>query len=281
MELLQLKYFCDAAETQNFSKTAKNFFVPPSNISQSIKRLENELGIKLFIRNANKVKLNENYIEFYKKIKAALDLLESAQKFLQKSGVIEPIKVNIQINRRVVMEAIEDFKKKYLDFPIIITYSNDKIINDYDFIITDKEIDTVYEKQVLKEEKLLLAHNRDIYVFKEKLTAEELKNCPFITMGVGNSLYYYTNKICNDLGFDPHIVLENEDPFYIRKCIGQGLGVAIVPEISWSGQYDDCVEFKSLGNYSRTIYLYQKHTEVEHFKKFHDTLVMTFKNIKL
>ena len=144
----------------------------------------------------------------------------------------------------------------------------------------DVVLQPAYE-QVLKEEKLLLAHNRDIYVFKEKPTAEELKNCPFITMGVGNSLYYYTNKICNDLGFDPHIVLENEDPFYIRKCIGQGLGVAIVPEISWSGQYDDCVEFKSLGNYSRTIYLYQKHTEVEHFKKFHDTLVMTFKNIKL
>ncbi|MBR2431832.1 MAG: LysR family transcriptional regulator, partial [Clostridia bacterium] len=42
MELLQLKYFCDAAETQNFSKTAKKYLVPTSNISQSIKRLEKE-----------------------------------------------------------------------------------------------------------------------------------------------------------------------------------------------------------------------------------------------
>ena len=42
MELLQLTYFCDAAVTQNFSKTAQKYNVPPSNISQSIKRLEIE-----------------------------------------------------------------------------------------------------------------------------------------------------------------------------------------------------------------------------------------------
>ena len=48
MELLQLKYFCDAAQSENFSKTAKKFGVPTSNISQSVKRLEKELSTPLF-----------------------------------------------------------------------------------------------------------------------------------------------------------------------------------------------------------------------------------------
>ena len=48
MELLQLTYFCDAARSENFSQTARKFFVPPSNISQSIGRLEKELGCALF-----------------------------------------------------------------------------------------------------------------------------------------------------------------------------------------------------------------------------------------
>jgi len=52
MELLQLTYFCDAAVTQNFSKTAQKYNVPPSNISQSIKRLERELSAPLFDRRA-------------------------------------------------------------------------------------------------------------------------------------------------------------------------------------------------------------------------------------
>ena len=54
MELLQLRYFCDAAQTQNFSKTAKKYLVPTSNISQSIKRLEKELGCELFEHRGNK-----------------------------------------------------------------------------------------------------------------------------------------------------------------------------------------------------------------------------------
>ena len=65
MELLQLKYFADAAVTQNFSRTAKSFFVPTSAVSQSIKRLESELGVKLFSRQANKITLNENGAAFF------------------------------------------------------------------------------------------------------------------------------------------------------------------------------------------------------------------------
>ena len=56
MDLLQLKYFCDSAESQNFSQTARKYQVPPSGVSQSVKRLENELGTPLFERKNNKVK---------------------------------------------------------------------------------------------------------------------------------------------------------------------------------------------------------------------------------
>ena len=58
MELLQLTYFCDAARTQNFSQTARYYQVPASNISQSVKRLEEELGAPLFDRRGNRVSLN-------------------------------------------------------------------------------------------------------------------------------------------------------------------------------------------------------------------------------
>jgi len=67
MELLQLKYFCDAAETQNYSKTAKKFYVPTSNISQSVKRLERELGVELFEHRANRIVLAESGKRFMKR----------------------------------------------------------------------------------------------------------------------------------------------------------------------------------------------------------------------
>ena len=69
MELLQLKYFCDAAQTENFSKTAEKFMVPVSSVSQSIKRLETELGNPLFARTKNRIQLNSTGKEFFNEAK--------------------------------------------------------------------------------------------------------------------------------------------------------------------------------------------------------------------
>ena len=59
MELLQLKYFKDAAEMENFSKAAIKNMVPQPSISNAVKRLEEELDVKLFDRVGKKIFLNE------------------------------------------------------------------------------------------------------------------------------------------------------------------------------------------------------------------------------
>lgn len=84
MDLLQLRYFCYAAETESFAKAASRFRVPPSGISQSVKRLETELGQPLFERSANRIKLNEAGKGFYQKASEALEILDNAKNSLQK-----------------------------------------------------------------------------------------------------------------------------------------------------------------------------------------------------
>lgn len=86
MELLQLKYFCDAAQTENFSKTAKKFLVPTSNISQSVKRFGRELGVELFEHRANKIALADAGKRFYEKAKLALEMLEDAKNEVMGGG---------------------------------------------------------------------------------------------------------------------------------------------------------------------------------------------------
>ena len=60
MELLQLRYFYETAQTESIAKTAERHLVPASSVSASIKRLEDELGFKLFDRQSNRIVLNEN-----------------------------------------------------------------------------------------------------------------------------------------------------------------------------------------------------------------------------
>ena len=212
MEILQLKYFCDAAQTQNFSKTAKKFLVPPSSISQTIKRLEKEVETPLFERHANKIKLNDAGLLFYKNVKTALDLLENAEKSLKKSQEINTININIGICRRIVMEVIEDFRKIHPEVSFITTHNNDQISDEFDIIVTDKELDLPYSKIKAAEENFLLAYNKNSFSLSNHISSSELEDLPIITMGSGNSIHENTLKICNNLGFASHIVLQSEDP---------------------------------------------------------------------
>ena len=137
MELLQLTYFCDAAQSENFSKTAKKFFVPPSAISQSVHRLESELGTVLFYRDANRIRLNPDGRMFYEEIKTALSLIDRAKGRIAESrdGVSGEIKMFIGANRRAVTLAIERFREIYPQVNFLLNHS---ALNDpmsYDLVI--------------------------------------------------------------------------------------------------------------------------------------------------
>ena len=60
MELLQLRYFFESAQNESFSKTAEKYMVPATSVSAAVKRLEKELGCKLFDRSSNRICLNES-----------------------------------------------------------------------------------------------------------------------------------------------------------------------------------------------------------------------------
>ncbi len=277
MEILQLKYFCDAAKTENFSKTAKNFLVPPSNISQTIKRLEAELETPLFERHSNKIKLNDSGLFFYKNVKSALDLLESAKSSLKNPFTAQTVSINIHITRRIVMEVIENLRKIHQEISFITAHSPNENSDKFDIIVTDKQLDLPYSKTKVAEENFLLAYNKKVFSFTKDITFYDLKDLPFITMGSGSSIYEHTIYICNRLGFSPYIVLQSEDPFYIRKCIDLGLGISIIPELSWSGQFSENITLKNIGENKRSIYIYKKYGINEFADKTYDMLVETFR----
>lgn len=57
VSLRGLRTFCVAARLESFSAAAERLFITPSAVSHQIKRLEEELGVRLFDRNARDLKL--------------------------------------------------------------------------------------------------------------------------------------------------------------------------------------------------------------------------------
>ena len=77
MELLQLKYFSVAAAQEHITKAAEILHIAQPALTQSIKRLEEELGVKLFDRRGRNIVLNKTGQIFYKRITPILADLEN------------------------------------------------------------------------------------------------------------------------------------------------------------------------------------------------------------
>ena len=259
MELLQLKYFCDAAESENFSQTAKKFDVPASNISQSIHRLESEMGISFFDRYANRIKLNHHGKIFYEDTVKALRLLSGVkEKLLGEGEVSGEFKILVETNRRIVTDALESFSKLNRKVSFFINHYEDREISNYDFIITDKIITNEnYIRKKLTSDEIVLAIKNDNPLLKlNKIRPQDLKGQKFITMSSKSSLYNITYEICSLGGFIPDIAVLTEDPGYIRKYVENGLGVAFVPSFSWRGTFSSNIVLKKVTDKVRNTYVY-------------------------
>lgn len=279
MELLQLTYFCDAARTQNFSRTAKKFGVPPSNISQSVKRLEGELGVELFTRSGNRVYLNSRGEAFFREVSSALTLLQHAQKTAQGGAESGVLRLGVRVSRRVVMQTVSAFRSRYPGVDIVAEHGDHTQSDDFDLIISDGSfVHPEFVKENAFREQVVLAAKRGILPDGAKLSVADIKDKPFITMRANYSMYNLTREICRDLGFEPRIALQGEDPEYIRQCVNLGLGVAFVPVVSWRGQLSDEVEFRSVGNYGRDICIYRRKStyEPKYVEVFYAMLVENF-----
>lgn len=256
MELLQLQYFCEAAKRESFTATAKVYGVPPSAVSQSIKRLESELATELFLRRANRIALNEKGRMFYERASRALALLEDARQELKDDGA-NRVRLSIFINRRLVMQTVEKFSRLHPQVDIVTKYTVSPAQEDFDLIVTDALSEDGYVREALIEEEILLAVHRDHPLAQGELTAQALAEAPFICTNQGSSLHRITQEICAVRGFSPRIVICSDDPLYIRKCVELGLGVALIPSLSWQGQFSENVILRQVGDYHRTTYAYR------------------------
>ncbi len=278
MDLLQLKYFQDSAVSENFSHTAQKYMVPPSCISHTIKRLEQELNVKLFDRSANKLKLNNNGKMLLSAVDTVFSELDSVKARLRNLSEEQTGEICILLltNRKIITSFIAKFRK---DFPLVsfrIEHTNSINYKNYDIIISDRAINNnIFEEKLFVREEIKLAVSESNPISKQKsIDISALKEERFISMPQGSSLRYYTDTLCNNAGFIPNIAIESDDPYYIREYLKLGLGVAFVPEFSWKGLFPNNISLVTLNtnNVYRETKVFTKKNAAEIVRQFSATL---------
>ena len=251
MELLQLKYFCDAAQTEKFSQTAKNFLVPVSNISQSVKRLEKELGAELFHHKGNKVILNNDGKQFYSYASRALSLLDDGKKSISESedNLSGDIRLVCANNYKSVTVAIEKFLQKNPNVNFII-YQNSQMDSNFDILISDIFPRTHSRKILLFEDEILVAMSKNNPLSKKNIiSVSDLEEERFIALNSSISLKKAITDACEKAGFLPKFTIQTYSTAFLRRYIEMGLGISFTPA-SWSKKYPE-IAFRRIDGISK------------------------------
>ena len=271
MEILQLKYFMDTAKKENISHVAQTYRVPPSTVSVAIKKLEGELGFKLFDRTSNSLKLNTYGKIFCRAVEAAEKEIKKAKiDMLNLSATLTgEISLLILANRKLISDIIAKFKMDYPGVSFSIKHENHAENYNYkrfDIVISDRliELNSFERKEFIQEEVFLAVHNHSALAALNAVSLEKIKNEKIICLPKGSSLRDFMDKCFKKADIEPEIAIECDDPYYIRKYLKIGLGVTFFPFVSWNNYIDNKIKLLRIndGMYRHSyIYLSKKSSE--------------------
>ena len=111
MNLLHMKHALEVAKAGSLSKASEVLLIAVPNISRSIKELEADLGILIFDRTQNGMKLTPEGEEFINFAKGILGQIDEVEKFY-KAGAPKKQKFSISVPRACyISEAFAKFSK--------------------------------------------------------------------------------------------------------------------------------------------------------------------------
>lgn len=239
VDLELYKVFYVVAKNKHMTRASEELHISQPAISQSIKKLEDQLGGTLFLRSNKGMELTEEGKMFYEYVKGALELIGNAEneftsfKDLSKGEI--KVGCSTTLTKLILMDALENFHKDYPNINInIVNGLTSNLINDLklgklDFVIFNesnvKENNLYLEK--IKELKQGFVYNPDYYTDNVK-TFSDLNKLPLILQnGDSNS-----RKLLDYIALQKHVKLIPRMEVVSQELISEfaniGLGIGFV-----------------------------------------------------
>jgi DNA-binding transcriptional LysR family regulator len=236
MDLLQLEYFRKVAKLNHLTQAAQELHITQPSLSQTIAKLEKDLGVPLFDRQARKISLNQYGKVFLEKVDAALALLEEGKREITDMAGLDQGTVSIDTTfLPEFSEFINNFRSTYPDVRFRIsqvsTKENQEQLlesGEIDFYIAckEKERNGITHLPIHTEEIVLAVPFSHPLAGQESIRLNDVVNESFIHFKKGHSFREDTDELCKKAGFTPNIVCETDDYRTIVELVKSGIGIA-------------------------------------------------------
>ncbi|MCX7249725.1 MAG: LysR substrate-binding domain-containing protein [Burkholderiales bacterium] len=250
MTLTELKYIVAVARERHFGKAAEACFVSQPTLSVAVKKLEEELEVKLFERSANEVAVTALGEEIVRQAQSVLEQAAAIREMAKRGksplntaltlGVIYTISPYLlpDLMRQLMVRTPqmplmlqENFTVKLLD--MLRTGEIDCAILAEPFPDAGLAIAPLYDEPFLAA---VPAGHRLARL--EQVTIEELKQEPMLLLGSGHCFRDHVLEVCPEFArFSSNTdgirkSFEGSSLETIKHMVAAGMGVTLVPRLS-------------------------------------------------
>ena len=237
MELLQLKYFLAVAESEHMTNTAKQLHIAQPALTQSIHRLEQELGVSLFERAGRGIRLSPAGAYVRDRVKPAMETLENVARDVQlfQQGEQGVVRVGVHAASGVAIDGIAAYSE--LNPHVSFDVTQDERERHRDVIVTtitprgSSTVENAVEKTPFSERIGIVVPASS--ALGDTASLADFANERFIALAGSRRFREVCDSFCARRAFTPHIAFESDNPLVVKKMIGLGLGVGFWPDHSW------------------------------------------------
>ena len=241
MELTQLKYFAEAAKTENLSKAAQNLHISQPSLTKAIRKLEEELNTPLFDRLGRRVVLNSEGRAFFARIRPILTEVETvSESFRELSRRRERIVVGVWGSSNLLTGCVREFMEQNPDVAVEIKsgIENTRIdISDFDALLYSGNDESYKEYRgfrVAKERYVLAVHRSSDMGDAAFAEASDVEKLRFIRLEPDKEL----DALCRRAGVILHTAALVDSLIMQKEFVSAGIGECVLPE-SESGIFAD------------------------------------------
>lgn len=272
MELTQLYQFSVLARLNSVTRAAQKLYITQPALSNTISRLENELGVKLFTRLGNRIELNDAGALFLEYVDGALGRLEEGVASVRELASTISWDVSFSVpNGGLVTDLKYSFIQEHPDVRLHQHFFSAQQTKEallsgmIQFALTYRPIldDQIQWSPLAQSEIVLLVSEQHPLLRKQDVFLRDVEDFPLLTSESSQDLADVFISHCKKVGFTPRILFSGDEPRLISSIMKDGHSIlvnhkvltSLEPPVKKEGQSLDWVPMRQLRirDYSSTI----------------------------
>jgi LysR family hydrogen peroxide-inducible transcriptional activator len=244
MELQQLRYFCAVAATGSFSRAAEQTHVSQPSLSQQIRKLEDELGARLFDRLGRSVRLTDLGKAFLPRARTVLRELEAAKGDVveKKDSAGGPVVVGVipTVAPYLLPPLLESYTKKFPESHLTVVEEITPVLLerlragtiDVAVLALPVRGHEFEATEILTEPLFAALPRKHALARRRRIALRDLRNEPFLLLRDGHCFRDTAVAACDRARLNPQVVFESGQFSSLLSLVGAGMGVSIVPKMA-------------------------------------------------